>query len=188
MILVSCKGSISLLRAWQCWGTSAEHSPSSCRPCRVTRAGQAPPEAFPELSVAHSNSKSEGSLPASCRSTPGRRISHGKSCFCYYLPSSASFCLEVLSALLPVNKSTFPKGAFSHDSPFHSARDTLRSNSFLLDDPIFYLHFLHDRFNDNALFPLSFLPFLFPLWKVYPGLISFPVAFKADYFLPFIFI
>lgn len=130
MILVSCKGSISLLRAWQCWGTWAEHSLSSCSLSRVTRAGQAPPEDFPELSVAHSYSKSEGSLSASCRSTPGRRISHGKSYFCYYLPSSASFCLEVLSAVLPVNKSTFPKGAFSRDSPFHSARDTLRSNSF----------------------------------------------------------
>lgn len=72
------------------------------------RAALAPPEDYLELTKAHSYSRSEGSMSASYRNTAGRHISFGESYFCLYVLLSAALCLGVLSALLPVKKSSLP--------------------------------------------------------------------------------
>lgn len=57
----------------------------------------------------------------------------------------------------------------------------------LLNGPIFYLHFPHDNFNDNALPPPLLVSFLFSFPEsISSGLISFPVGWLLVFFLQLI--
>lgn len=176
----------------------AQRSLSSHGPSMVNRWGQALLEEYSELSEAHLYSKSASSLSVSYRNSPGQTdLSWGK-LLLWLLPVVCFFMLGNIVNFAPREQiQASPECSLPWCTiPLYTQYIKVK-HCLLLNGPIFYLHFLHDNFNDNALLPslLVSFPFSFPE-SISSGLMSFPVVcclvfcgfffFSVTYFLQFI--